>query len=135
MEPSWQGMPAWGARLALEPVLRRIVIALVVVLALATVEFTLADEWVRLLRVTVDREQVAVPVEGGVSLAGVLDLRVDVLPLARIFGGAAPSAIGRYATSLPVRVRGTVQRPEIALPTASDVGRSLLGGAMRRALE
>jgi hypothetical protein len=103
-------------------------------LALATVEFTLADEWVKLLRVTVDREHVPVPVEGGVSLAGVLDLRVDVLPLARVFGSKAHSAIGKYATSLPVRIRGTVDKPEVALPTASDVGRSLLGGAMRRAL-
>jgi hypothetical protein len=103
-------------------------------LAVATVEFMLADEWVTLARVTVDRERVTVPVEGGVSLAGALELRVDVLPLVRVFGSAAHTAVGNYATSLPVRIRGTVQKPEIALPTATDVGRSLLGGAMRRAL-
>jgi hypothetical protein len=103
-------------------------------LAQATAEFTVADDWVKLGRVTLDRDAVPMPVEGGVSLAGALDLRVDVLPLARLFGGKTHAAIGTVATSLPVRVRGTVSKPELAWPTAADVGRSLLGGAIRRSL-
>lgn len=103
-------------------------------LARASAEFVVADDWVKLGRVTLEREAVPMPVEGGVSLGGALDLRVDVLPLVRIFGGKAHAAIGSVATSVPVRIRGTVQAPELALPTAADVGRSLLGGAIRRSL-
>lgn len=103
-------------------------------LARASAEFVVKDDWVKLGRVTLDRDAVPMPVEGGVSLAGALDLRVDVLPLVKLFGGKAHATIGSVATSVPVRIRGTVRAPELALPTAADVGRSLLGGAIRRSL-
>lgn len=103
-------------------------------LARIAVEVTLADAWLSLGRVTTD-DALAIPLEGRVSLAGELDLRVDLMPLVRAFGGGVYKEVARVATSLPVRIGGTVQAPEIAPPTASDVGRSLLGGAMRRALE
>ncbi|MBX7083648.1 MAG: AsmA-like C-terminal region-containing protein [Nannocystaceae bacterium] len=100
----------------------------------AEVTFDLADDWVSLTRVTADGAITTVPLTGRVSLGGALDLRFDLMPILSRFGGGAYQAIARHATSLPVRIRGTVSKPELAPPTAADAGRSLLGGALRRVL-
>ncbi len=100
----------------------------------AAVEFDVADDWVTLTRVTADGAIATLPLTGRVSLAGALDLRFDLMPILAGFGGGAYQAVAAHATSLPVRIRGTVSKPELAPPTAGDVGRSLLGGALRRAL-
>ncbi|MBL8946072.1 MAG: hypothetical protein JNK45_23100 [Myxococcales bacterium] len=103
-------------------------------LARADVVFSLAEEWVTLDRVTADGASASLPITGRVSLGGALDLTADLMPLLPVFGGGAYREVARYATSLPVRIRGTVEHPEVAPPSAADVGKSLLGGALRRAL-
>jgi len=103
-------------------------------LSRGTVDAKVGSGWVELVRVTADTDAIPVPVTGRVSLQGELDLRVDLLPLVRVFGVGPYREVGKVAASIPVRVRGTVEHPEIAPPTASDVSRSLVGGALRRAL-
>jgi hypothetical protein len=103
-------------------------------LARADVVFSLADEWVTLDRVTADGASASLPIAGRVSLSGELELTADLMPLLPVFGGGVYREVARYATSLPVRIRGTVEAPEVAPPSVSEVGKSLLGGALRRAL-
>lgn len=104
-------------------------------LELVTIEFTAAEGWVTLAKVSTDGAAIDVPLSGRVGFDGTLDLRADLMPLVAVFGGGAYRAVARHATSLPVRIRGTVDAPALAPPSASDVGASLLGGALRRALE
>ncbi|MBK6920020.1 MAG: hypothetical protein IPH07_21660 [Deltaproteobacteria bacterium] len=99
------------------------------------IEFTAAQGWITLARVTTDGEQVDVPLTGRVGFDGTLDLRADLMPLVAVFGGGAYRAVARHATSLPVRIEGTLDAPRLAPPRASEIGASLLGGAIRRALE
>ena len=99
------------------------------------VTFSVHDGWIDLEKVELEQRAVAIPVTGRVSLAGNLDLRVDLLPLVKLVGGGAYASVSRIASSIPVRVRGTLEDPEIEPPTAGDVGTSLLGGLIRRHLE
>lgn len=97
-------------------------------------ELALADRWITLERVTSDAQSVAVPVTGRVSLSGELDLKVELMPLVQAFGGGAYAGAAKYTTSIPVRVRGTTRKPELAPPRAGDLAKGLLGGALRRTL-
>ncbi|HWB81596.1 MAG TPA: AsmA-like C-terminal region-containing protein [Nannocystaceae bacterium] len=97
-------------------------------------ELALADRWITLERVSSDAQSVAVPVTGRVSLSGELDLKVELMPLVQAFGGGAYAGAAKYTTSIPVRVRGTTKKPELAPPRAEDLAKGLLGGALRRAL-
>lgn len=103
-------------------------------LAKVELELALADRWITLERVTSDAQSVEVPVTGRVSISGELDLKVELMPLVKAFGGGAYADAARYTTSIPVRVRGTTRKPELAPPRAEDLAKGLLGGALRRAL-
>jgi AsmA-like C-terminal region len=106
-------------------------------LALARVEVVLAvaADWITLTRVSTDGSSIAVPIRGRVSLGGELDLLVELMPLVRAFGGGVYAQAASYTTSIPVRVGGTLDHPELAPPRAEDLARGLLGGALRRALQ
>ena len=56
------------------------------------------------------------------------------MPLVSAFGGGAYASVARVTTSLPVRITGTVQDPELAPPRVRDLAPGLLGGAVVRAL-
>lgn len=99
-----------------------------------TVTFALAHEWITLERVTAQGATASLPIGGRVSLGGELDLHADLMPLLPLFGGGVYREVAAHATTLPVRVRGTIEKPELAPPTAKDVGKSLLGGLIRRSL-
>ncbi len=100
----------------------------------STVVFAIGQGWIELTRVTAENAAASLPIAGRVSLVGELDLRVDLMPMVRLFGGGIYRDAARYATSLPVRIRGTIEHPEIAPPSVADLGKSLLGGAIRRSL-
>ncbi len=103
-------------------------------LARVDVELALEDGWVTLERVTSDAKSVELPITGRVSLLGELDLKVELMPLVQAFGGGAYASAARYTTSIPVRIRGTTRKPELAPPKAEDLARGLLGAGLRRAL-
>lgn len=96
---------------------------------------SLEQGWVHLDDVALAAEAVEIPVRGRVHVTGALDLRVDLMPLLRVFGTDVHRAGRRYASTVPIRIEGTMDAPEIALPSAEDIGASLLGGAVRRALQ
>jgi len=100
----------------------------------AAVTFALADGWIVLDRVTTEGTAASLPIGGRVSLDGELDLHADLMPLLPTFGGGVYRGVARWTTALPVRVRGTIEHPEFAPPSAKDVGAGLLGGALRRSL-
>jgi hypothetical protein len=74
------------------------------------------------------------PVAGRVGFDGSLDLAVDLMPLVEAYGGGVYAAAAKVATSIPVRIGGTVRDPTLKAPTTKDVATSLLGGALRRAV-
>jgi hypothetical protein len=98
-------------------------------------EIEIADDWIALGRVEIEGAPFTLPVRGRVSLGGELDLVVDLMPAVRAFGGGVYAAVARTTSSLPVRVRGTTDAPELAPPTPGDVARGLVGGLILRALE
>ncbi len=98
------------------------------------VEFSLANGWIALDRISADEHTVALPVTGRVSLAGELDLKVELMPAVRAFGGGAYAKLAQITTSIPVRVGGTLAAPKLRPPSAGDIGSGLLGGALTRAL-
>ncbi|MGH7163370.1 MAG: hypothetical protein ACREID_07785, partial [Planctomycetota bacterium] len=67
---------------------------------------------------------------GRVSLEGELDLRLDLMPLVKLFGGGAYREVSRFATKIPVRVGGTTAAPKLKAPRAADLARSVLGGLL-----
>lgn len=103
-------------------------------LASLAIEFTIAEGWIGLGQVSATDGALVLPIRGRVSLAGELDLSVDLMPAVRAFGGGAYAGLARVTTSIPVRVEGTLSAPKLAPPSARDVGVGLLGGALRRAL-
>lgn len=100
----------------------------------STIEFGVAAGWVTLVKVTAEGVATSFPISGRVSLDGELDLIADLMPLVPAFGGGVYASVASVATSLPVRITGTVEAPKLAPPSVSDVGKSLLGGVIRRSL-
>jgi hypothetical protein len=94
----------------------------------------IGESWVTLEKVVNDGAEVLPPVKGRVGFRGTLDLEVDLMPLVRAYGGGVYATVARTTSSIPMRVEGTVQRPELAPPTPSAVAKGLLGGLMHRAL-
>jgi hypothetical protein len=106
-------------------------------LGASTIEFTVGQGWVTLAKVTADGTTSLpnqIPIGGRVSLDGELDLKADLMPLVPLFGGGVYASVASVATSLPVKVTGTIDAPKLAPPSVSDVGKSLLGGVIRRSL-
>jgi hypothetical protein len=99
----------------------------------ASASFAIDDGWIELSRLEVDEEAISVPVSGRVSFEGALDLKVDLLPLVRAFGGGVYEEVARWTTSIPVRVGGTLQAPEVRPPTVRDLTGSVGGAILRRA--
>jgi hypothetical protein len=100
----------------------------------ASASFELADEWVQLGTMVSDGAAFDPHVRGRVALDGRLDLTVDLMPVVEAFGGGAYAQASRYTTSLPVRIEGTAQAPELKPPALEDVARGLVGAAIERAL-
>lgn len=98
------------------------------------VAFEVADGWIVLPESTAAGQPLGLAITGRVSLEGELDLRADLMPLVAMFGGGAYAAVARHATSLPLRIGGTLENVEIEPPTVRDAAASLLGGALRGAL-
>lgn len=96
--------------------------------------FSIEGGWVALKEVRTEEGGFDAKVRGRVSLAGDLDLTVDLMPLVRAFGGGLYAEAARYTTSIPVRIEGTVQAPKLRPPTPADVAKGLAGGLLRRAL-
>jgi hypothetical protein len=103
-------------------------------LGASTIEFGIGAGWVTLVKVTAEGVATSLPISGRVSLDGELDLSADLMPLVPLFGGGVYASVANVATSLPVRITGTVEAPKLAPPSVSDVGKSLLGGVIRRSL-
>jgi hypothetical protein len=100
----------------------------------AAVAFTIADGWITLPESTTAGQPLGLAITGRVSLTGELELRADLMPLVAVFGGGAYAAVAKRATSLPLRIEGTLDAPKIQPPTMRDAASSLLGGALRNAL-
>lgn len=99
-----------------------------------TVAFNVADGWIVLPQTTTQGKPLGLAISGRVSLTGELELVADLMPLVATFGGGAYAVIARGATSLPLRIGGTLDNVEIKPPTMRDAATSLLGGALRGAL-
>lgn len=99
-----------------------------------SVDATIAEGWITLARARTGTGDLDPHLSGRVSLAGELDLKADLLPLVRMFGGGAYAGATRYTTSLPVRIGGTVRDPDLQAPAAADVAKGLAGGLLKRAL-
>lgn len=98
----------------------------------AAIELSVAGGWIR--PGPVQLGSLRPKVRGRISLRGELDLTVDVMPLVERYGGGIYATVAKATTSIPVRVTGTIDDPELAPPRPRDVARGLLGGALRRAL-
>ena len=103
-------------------------------LAEATAAFRIVEGWVHLDEVTSSEPSLDLRLRGRVSLAGELDVSVDLMPLVRRFGGGIDEQAARYTTRLPVGIGGTLRAPELAAPPAGEVAKGVLGGLLRRAL-
>ena len=101
----------------------------------ARVTFALGSGWVTLASVESGEAELELPITGGASFEGELDLRVELMPLVKAFGGGVYEDVARYTTSIPVRIGGTVDQPALRPPTAADVARGLGGGLLRRGLD
>lgn len=96
--------------------------------------FSIADGWVVLSEVRTEEGGFDAKVSGRVSLAGELDLSVDLMPLVKVFGGGLYAEAARLSTSIPVRIGGTVHAPKLQPPSPGEVARGLAGGLLRRVL-
>ncbi len=102
------------------------------VLSRASATVSLADQWVTLQRVTSEGELSVPPISGRVALDGRLDLNVDLMPLVEAYGGGVYARLRGVTSSIPVRVAGTVDDPEIKAPAATSIAKGLLGGLRHR---
>jgi hypothetical protein len=100
----------------------------------ASATFTFAERWIELSRVDTGDEELRLPVSGRISFAGELDMTVDLMPLVEVYGGGVYENVARYATSIPVRIGGTIDAPAVRPPTARDVAGSVGGALLRRSL-
>lgn len=98
----------------------------------ASATFTLAEGWIELSHIEAGDEALRVPVSGRVSFDGELDVVADLMPLVEAFGGGMYEEVARYASSIPVRIGGTVDAPALRPPTTSDIAKSVGGGLLRR---
>ncbi len=103
-------------------------------LGTTTIDVGIGEGWVTLQKVVNDGQEVLPPVTGRVGFRGALDLEVDLMPLVRAYGGGVYASVARTTSSIPMRVQGTVDKPDFEPPTASAVAKGLLGGLMHRAL-
>ncbi|MEM6997036.1 MAG: hypothetical protein AAF721_41415, partial [Myxococcota bacterium] len=94
--------------------------------------FRVADEWVSLARVQSEGALLVPPVTGRVAMDGRLDLDVDLMPLVQAYGGGAFAAVRGVTSTIPIRVVGTVDEPEIKRPGAGSLAKGLLGGLRHR---
>ena len=97
-------------------------------------ELAIADGWVTLDHARTGSSELDPHLSGRVSLEGELDLKADLMPLVKAFGGGVYAGVTNYTTSLPVRIGGTVDDPDLQAPAASDVAKGLAGGLLKRAL-
>jgi len=100
----------------------------------ASSTFTLAGGWITLGSVSAEGAVIVPPVTGRVALDGRLELEVDLMPLVAAYGGGVYAAARGVSSSIPVRVRGTVDKPEIKAPSARSIAKGLVGGAIHRLL-
>ncbi len=103
-------------------------------LAEATAAFRIEQGWVHLDEVTSSEPSLDLRLRGRVSLAGELDVSVDLMPLVRRFGGGIYEQAARYTTRLPIGIGGTLRAPALAAPPVEEVAKGVLGGLLRRAL-
>jgi hypothetical protein len=93
--------------------------------------FGVQQGWISFNRLSANTHEARYDLAGRVSLDGQLDLSMDLLPLAKLFGGGTYKDVAKRVNKIPIRIGGTSSAPKFALPKADD----LLKGLAEKALE
>jgi hypothetical protein len=94
--------------------------------------FDISDGWIGFHTLKANADDVNYELGGRVSLAGRLDLKMDLMPLVKRFGGGdAYKEASKHVDKIPVTIQGTSTKPEFGLPRKED----LLKGLVEKAVE
>lgn len=96
----------------------------------AGAEFRVKEGWLDFNRLSASGAKARYDLAGRVSLDGQLDLKMDLLPLVKQFGGNFKEA-EKYVTEIPVPIEGTTSAPRFSMPDP----KSLLTWAAKNLLE
>ena len=98
----------------------------------AGAEFRIADGWVDFNRLSASGNKARYDMAGRVSLEGKLDLRIDLLPLAKLFGESTYRDIAKYQKDLIVNVEGSTTAPTLHLPKLDELLKKFAADALRK---
>ncbi|MHC4939880.1 MAG: hypothetical protein ACYTHK_12995 [Planctomycetota bacterium] len=101
----------------------------------AGAQFQIAGGWVEFNRLSASGKEARYDLQGRVGLDGALDLRIDVLPLAKLFGERTHRDIAKYMDELIVNVRGTTVAPTLSLPDMEAMLKKLAADELRKQLD
>jgi hypothetical protein len=96
----------------------------------AGAEFGLGQGWISFNRLSARTHEARYDLAGRVSLDGQLDLTMDLLPLAKLFGGGTYKDVTKRVDKIPVRIGGTSASPKFGLPRAEELLRGMAGKAI-----
>jgi uncharacterized protein involved in outer membrane biogenesis len=101
----------------------------------AGAEFRLADGWVEFNRLSASLAESKHDLSGRVSLDGELDLKMDLMPLVKQYGGGdAYAEVGKYTDKLEVPIGGTTSNPQPKFPKLEDLAKGAVGKALEGGL-
>jgi len=105
----------------------------------AGAQFSIDQGWVSFNRLSASGEKARYDLAGRVSLEGKLDLRIDLLPIAKAFGESTYRDIAKHMDELIVNVRGTTTKPSLAMPDMEallkKVAEDALSNEIKKALD
>jgi len=91
-------------------------------------QFAISNEWLNFQRLSASGKEARYDMSGRVSMDGQLDLRMDLLPLVKLFDAGAYAEAQKYIDTLPVKIQGTTSAPRLRAPDAN----SLLGNIAKK---
>jgi len=98
----------------------------------AGAEFQIGGGWLSFARLSASGKEVRYDFAGKVSLDGEMKLTMDLLPLAKIFGGGAYKEASKYVKEIPIGIEGTTAAPQIKAPKAEELAKGLVGGLLEK---
>jgi len=91
-------------------------------------QFAISHEWLNFQRLSASGKEARYDMSGRVSMDGKLDLRMDLLPLVKLFDAGTYAEAQKYIDTLPVKIQGTTTAPRLRAPDAN----SLLGNIAKK---